>query len=102
MKVIRIEEILLVKNYNNYVLVKTNKYKIQKDRKLKNLQIKTNKKKIDNLEIENKELKDQGLRYFKMQWTGWFRKIIKKIETYKISKNKKLSEKQNNVHINQK
>ena len=67
MKVIRIEEILLVKNYNNYVLVKTNKYKIQKDRKLKNLQIKTNKKKIDNLEIENKELKDQGLRYFKMQ-----------------------------------
>jgi len=67
MKVIRIEEILSVKNYNNYVLVKTNKYKIQKDRKLKNLQIKTNKKKIDNLEIENKELKDQGLRYFKMQ-----------------------------------
>ena len=67
MKVIRIEEILLVKNYNNYVLVKTNKNKIQKDRKQKNLQIKTNKKKIDNLEIESKELKDQGLRYFKMQ-----------------------------------
>ena len=102
MKVIRIEEILLVKNYNNYVLVKTNKTKIQKDRKQKNLQIKTNKKKIDNLEIESKELKDQGLRYFKMQWTEWFRKIIKKIKTYKISKNKKLSEKQNNAHINQK
>ena len=67
MKVIRIEEILLVKNYNNYVLVKTNKYKIQKDRNIKNSQIKTNKKKIDNLEIERKELKDQGLRYFIMQ-----------------------------------